>query len=268
MEQQRQWYEQVESITETVESPSRPNRWRVGLAAGTVTLGLTGVAAGFVINGAGETTRSSVAQAATTTTVAGATDKDGSDKDGSHKDRAAERVEARTKRLSEMLQPLVDDGTITDAQRDAVVKRLVEAAPEHRPFERRSGMGERHRGGRGLFGTKLDAAASALGISLDDLRTALRDGSSIADVAKEKGVDVQTVIDKMVKSITETIEEMDLPEGVDPPTESRLREAVEAMVNRDLPKMPWIGELGGGHRGGHGPDDVEGGKDTTTTTVN
>lgn len=263
MEQQRQWYEQVESITETVESPSRPNRWRVGLAAGTVTLGLTGVAAGFVINGAGETTRSSVAQAATTTTIAGATDKDGSDKD-----RAAKRAEARTKRLNELLQPLVDDGTITETQRDAVVGRLAEAAPEHRPFERRSGMGEHHRGARGLFGTKLDAAASALGISLEDLRTALRDGSSIADVAKEKGVEVQTVIDNMVKSITETIKEMDLPEGVDPPTESQLREAVEAMVNRDLPKMPWLGEHGGGHRGDQGSDGAKDGADTTTTTVN
>ena len=45
---------------------------------------------------------------------------------------------------------------------------------------------------------KLDAAAKALGITTDDLRSALRDGKSIADVAKDKNVDVNKVIDAMV----------------------------------------------------------------------
>ena len=53
----------------------------------------------------------------------------------------------------------------------------------------------------------LDAAAEALGISVDDLYAALRDGKSIADVAQERGVDVQTVIDAMVADATQHIDQ-------------------------------------------------------------
>jgi transposase-like protein len=45
----------------------------------------------------------------------------------------------------------------------------------------------------------LSVAAKAIGISEADLLTALRSGSSIADVAKQHGVDVQTVVDALVK---------------------------------------------------------------------
>jgi transposase-like protein len=63
-------------------------------------------------------------------------------------------------------------------------------------------------GQRGPFGpgfgihetvSDLSVAAKAIGISESDLMTALRSGSSIAEVAKQHGVDVQTVIDALVK---------------------------------------------------------------------
>ena len=44
----------------------------------------------------------------------------------------------------------------------------------------------------------LEAAAGALGISVKDLARELKGGKTIAEVAKEKGVDVNTVIDAMV----------------------------------------------------------------------
>ena len=44
-------------------------------------------------------------------------------------------------------------------------------------------------------------------MTADDLRAALRDGRSIADVAAERDVEVQTVIDAMVGAITENVEE-------------------------------------------------------------
>jgi len=47
-------------------------------------------------------------------------------------------------------------------------------------------------------GEKLDAAAKALGMTTDDLRSALQGGKSIADVAKSKNIDVNKVIDAMV----------------------------------------------------------------------
>jgi hypothetical protein len=53
----------------------------------------------------------------------------------------------------------------------------------------------------------LEAAADALGMTVDDLRAELQDGKTIAAVADAKGVDVQTVIDAMVAEATADITE-------------------------------------------------------------
>ncbi|MGZ8735268.1 MAG: hypothetical protein ACXW1M_08780, partial [Acidimicrobiia bacterium] len=87
-------------------------------------------------------------------------------------------------RLTEVLRPLVDDGTITQAQADAVIDALEQARPKGR--------------GPGGRGPGLDAAATALGIDADALRVELRSGKTIAEVAADRGVDVQTVIDAIV----------------------------------------------------------------------
>ena len=67
------------------------------------------------------------------------------------------------------------------------------------------GMGGPRRGPGG--GVELDAAAKAIGITVDDLRAALHDGKSIADVAKDKGVDKQKVIDAMVAAASKQLDE-------------------------------------------------------------
>ena len=98
-----------------------------------------------------------------------------------------------------MLQALVDDGTLTSAQLDAVVSALDAAGPMRGEmpggFGDHGGRGDHGRGGRG-FG--LDAAATALGLTADELRTELEGGSTIAEVAQANGVEVQAVIDAMV----------------------------------------------------------------------
>ncbi len=61
------------------------------------------------------------------------------------------------------------------------------------------GDGEpRHGPGRHALRGGLAAAARAIGISKEELRTAVRNGRSIAEVAQSKGVDVQKVIDAIV----------------------------------------------------------------------
>jgi hypothetical protein len=55
-------------------------------------------------------------------------------------------------------------------------------------------------------GERLATAADALGISEEELRAALEDGQSIAQVAEAQGVDVQTVIDALVAAATERLE--------------------------------------------------------------
>ncbi len=59
------------------------------------------------------------------------------------------------------------------------------------------------------FGFKQDIseAAKLLGISNEDLKKALISGKSLADLAKEKGVDVQKLIDLLAKPLTEKLDQ-------------------------------------------------------------
>jgi len=94
-------------------------------------------------------------------------------------------------------------------------------------------------------GAGLTAAAEAVGISEDDLRTALEDGQSIAQVAETNDVDVQTVIDAMVAEATARIEA----------TLAELPDRITDLVNREgLPERngPGEGGFGGGGPGGPG----------------
>lgn len=121
-------------------------------------------------------------------------------------DRAAERGA----RLAEVLQPLVADGTLTQEQLDTVVETLMENAPERDGRGGRGGHGgpgdhDGPRGGRGGHG--LEAAATALGLTADELRVELRDGATLADIAADEGVAVQTVIDAMVAELETHLDE-------------------------------------------------------------
>lgn len=95
------------------------------------------------------------------------------------------------------LKPLVDAGTITQAQADAVSGALKDARPPHGP----KGIGA-----KGL-GNGLAAAASALGVTEQELHTALHSGQTIADVARSKNVDPQKVIDAVVAAQKTAIEQ-------------------------------------------------------------
>jgi hypothetical protein len=137
-------------------------------------------------------------------------------------------------RLAETLAPLVADGTLTQAQADAVVSTLIEARPE--------GPG-RGGEGRGRSGPSLDAAATALGLSVEDLRAQLRDGSTLAEIATVQGVDVATVVDALVAEATTRLNEA--------VTAGRLtqEEADAKLVDIEARITEFVNE--GGHRDGH-----------------
>jgi hypothetical protein len=88
--------------------------------------------------------------------------------------------------VHDTLSGLVSDGTLTQDQADAVESALDAARP--------ADLG--HHGGFGHV--DLSTVATTLNMSEDDLRAALDAGSTIADVAAQQGVDVQTVIDAVV----------------------------------------------------------------------
>jgi hypothetical protein len=95
--------------------------------------------------------------------------------------------------IKDALSGLVGDGSITQEQADEVATTLDEA-----------GLG----GGGGHHGRGLDlaAAAEALGMGEDDLRTALEaDGATLAQVAEDRGVAVDTVVQALVTAEEERI---------------------------------------------------------------
>ena len=147
------------------------------------------------------------------------------------------------------LDPLVAKGTINQAQEDAVIAALDAARPAHGPGGR---GGPGHHG----FGN-LSAAATALGMSEADLRTALEGGKSLATIAGEKGIAVSKVVDALVAQLKAHLdEEVASGEHTRAEADQKLADSksrIEAFVNGTAPAGgPGFGFGGpGGH--GHGP---------------
>jgi lambda repressor-like predicted transcriptional regulator len=115
--------------------------------------------------------------------------------------------------------------------------------------------GPGHFGGPRIGG--LDAAAEALGLTTDELRTALHDGSTLAELAADKGVDVDTLITTMVASAVEQLDAAvaagDIDEAHATEIKANLTERITAMVNGEMRFGGGPGGFGGGHGGAPGP---------------
>ncbi len=100
--------------------------------------------------------------------------------------------------IAEALQPLVDDGTLTEGQVDAVTGALEAARAEGFAGRGhgREGVGQRGPAGGGEI-------AEILGLESQELGEALRGGQSLADVAAEQGVDTQDLVDAIVANAEE-----------------------------------------------------------------
>jgi hypothetical protein len=221
----------------------------VGLAAGL----LGGGAAGIALTSPGTASGQTASTESTPSTTA--------------KDGAGSGPAANTDKhdfLDHALAPLVKDGTITQSQADAVKKAIEDARPDH-PMR---GPGSRMFGaGRGPFGDVFGAAAKAIGVSVDDLRAALRDGKSIADIAKDKNVAVSDVVDAMVAAVKadldQAVKDGHLTQAEADQHLSDLRDRLTQMVNGELPKFDGErghifgfrgGPDGNGPRGWNGPN--------------
>jgi len=101
-------------------------------------------------------------------------------------------VTSRLAGIKSALSGLVTNGTLTQAQADKVAGTLESQLP----MRGMGGMGGRS-GGMGMTQTH-DAAAKALGMTSDELYAAVQGGKSLADVAKDQKVSVDSLVKAMV----------------------------------------------------------------------
>lgn len=148
-----------------------------------------------------------------------------------------------TDAIAKALKGLVDDKTLTQAQADKVAETL--GKPGALPG---GGFGHRFGGPDGmglgrLMKAEADAAAKVLGMSADDVRTALRQGTTLAELAKKQGKSEDTLINALVAAAKTQL--------ADAVKAGRLTQARADEIQKELPdRVKQIVENG---RGGFGP---------------
>jgi hypothetical protein len=217
------------------------NKMKKSIVAASVAVGLfAGGSAGAILSSSGI----SGAQE-TTTTVAGEAAPDAPA--APNADRPDPAV-----RIGSVLAPLVEAGTINQAQADAVTEALIAARKAEGPRGEQGGPGRGHRG------PGLEAAATALGMTKAELRTAVQSGQTLAQIAADKGVEVQVVIDALKTELAAHLaEEVTSGEITQAQADQKLATATERitdMVNNGRPERGPKGEQGPqGPRGEQAP---------------
>jgi hypothetical protein len=179
-------------------------------------------------------------------------------------------VEDAAKRLG------VDPAKLSDALRQALENRIDEAVKAGRlteeqgkvmkarieaddfplfggpPLGGHRGFGFAHHGFRDLA-----AAASFLGVGEDALRERLRDGDTLAEVAKEKGKSVDALVTAIVAATTKRIDEAvaagRIAKAQRDDIVAGLKERTTAIVNGDFPALRGRGGPGFGGPAFGGP---------------
>ena len=112
-------------------------------------------------------------------------------------------IDALVDAASARIDEAVADGELTaeegEERKANLDERMTALVNGERPPHGPGGPGHRRRG------QHLEPAAEAIGVTVEELRTALRDGQTIAEVAAANDVDVQVVIDALVAEATERI---------------------------------------------------------------
>jgi polyhydroxyalkanoate synthesis regulator phasin len=156
----------------------------------------------------------------------------------------AELSDAFKQALKNRVDDALADGRITEAQADALKKR-IDASDYPLPFGFfKFGLGPPlepfDHGPFGFLGpfAKLDAAASYLGLRQRDLRSRLSDGKTLAEIAKDEGKSVDGLVDALVtaaeKQIDGAVDDGKLTESQGEKLKSGLRERMTRLVSSDF----------------------------------
>ena len=140
--------------------------------------------------------------------------------------------------IEQVLADLVTEGVITEEQSTRISAALQEQV----------GLFRGHRGGFGR-GMHLETAAGVIGVEVEALADALRDGQTIAEVAEANGSSVAAVIEALVAEANAKLDQAVADEKLTTERAEEIRaetpDRIEAMVNGEFePRM--------GHHGPHG----------------
>jgi len=128
----------------------------------------------------------------------------------------------------------VESDTVTETSEEQVENTGLLQVQEEVDGTEADGDNDGEREGRRGRGRKAAVAAEVIGIEVDELRAALQDGSTIAEVAEANDVDPQDVIDAMVANLEEKLDEK-VAEGRI--TEDEAAEKLESKTERITNKV-------------------------------
>lgn len=150
--------------------------------------------------------------------------------------------------LENRIDEAVEAGRLTEAQGEAMKARIESG---DFPLFAGPGLGHRGVGHRGF--RDLDAAAAYLGVAEDELRDRLREGETLADVAKAEGKEIEGLVSAIVAGTTKRL---DAAVAAGRMTKAQrdeivagLRERTTEIVNGTFPAL---GGREGLRPGGHG----------------
>ena len=157
----------------------------------------------------------------------------------------AKLTDALKRALENRIDEAVEAGRLTQEQGEAMKQRI-----ETDDFPLFPGPALGHRGFGHHAGLRdLDAAAAFLGLEEDVPRDRLRDGETLADVAKAEGKSVDALVTAIVAATTKRLDEAvasgRLTKAQRDEIASGLKARTTAIVNGDFPALKG--------RGGHGP---------------
>ena len=171
----------------------------------------------------------------------------------------------RTTAIRDALKGLVDDKTLTADQADKVADTLGKSGGFRGGPDGAGGPGRGWHGGGGLLGVEGpqadEAAAKVLGMSVEDLRAALKEGdTTLAELAKKQGKDVDTLVSALVTVAKARIADGVKAGRISQDTATKMEKTLEQRVRTVVQNgRPAPGPLGGRmHFGGPGmrPDQT------------
>lgn len=161
----------------------------------------------------------------------------------------AELTDALEQALENRIDAAVESGRLTQERADEMKERL-----ESGEFPLFPGRGFGHHGQR--HGPALDTAAAYLGLTEAELRDALREGTTLAGIARDEGKSVDRLVAALVAAAQErldqAVEHGTLTKERRDELAAGLEERLTAVVNAERPAFR-------GHRGFGGPGAFRGG---------